>query len=139
MYKRQIVAVPELYQVQRLQVSCGYPAVPTATVALRLPNGDEATEVATGTGPVDASYKAIAKLIDLPVRLAEYTVHSVTGGIDALGEVAVRIDAGGRTFHGRGADPDIIVASAKAYINAINKAASAPRSAPERVETGVGV
>jgi 2-isopropylmalate synthase len=135
----EIVSVPELYQVQRLQVSCGYPAVPTATVALRLPSGDERLEVATGTGPVDASYKAIAKIVDLPVRLAEYAVHSVTSGIDALGEVSVRIDSGGRTFHGRGADPDIIVASAKAYINAINKAAAAPRTAPERVETGVGV
>ena len=96
-------------------------------------------EVATGTGPVDAAYKAISKIIDLPIRLAEYSVHSVTGGIDALGEVSVRIDAEGRTYHGRGADPDIIVASAKAYVNAINKAAAAPRGAPERVETGVGV
>jgi 2-isopropylmalate synthase len=135
----EIVAVPEIYQVQRLQVSCGYPAIPTATVTLRLPNGDERIEVATGTGPVDASYKAISKMVDVPVRLAEYSVRSVTGGIDALGEVSVRIESGGRTFHGRGADPDIIVASAKAYVNALNKAASAPREAPERVATGVGV
>ena len=135
----EIAAVEEVYQVQRLQVSCGYPAVPTATVALRLPNGEERVEVATGTGPVDASYKAIEKLVDLQVRLAEYSVRSVTSGIDALGEVSVRIESGGRTFHGRGADPDIIVASAKAYVNALNKAASAPRHAPTRVETGVGV
>ena len=135
----EIAAVEEVYQVQALQVSCGYPAVPTATVTLRLPSGDERLEVATGTGPVDATYKAISKIVDLPVRLAEYSVRSVTGGIDALGEVSVRIESGGRTFHGRGADPDIIVASAKAYINALNKAASAPREAPERVETGIGV
>jgi len=135
----EIVAVAELYQVTRLQVSCGYPAVPTATVALKLPSGDEQVEVATGTGPVDASYKAIEKLVDFPVKLAEYSVRSVTSGIDALGEVAVRIESGGRVFHGRGADPDIIVASAKAYINAINKAASAPTAAPERVATGTGV
>jgi 2-isopropylmalate synthase len=135
----EIAAVEELYQVQRLQVSCGYPAVPTATVALKLPNGEERMEVATGTGPVDASYKAIEKIIDFPIRLAEYSVRSVTSGIDALGEVSVRIESAGRTFHGRGADPDIIVASAKAYVNALNKAASAPREAPERVETGIGV
>jgi len=135
----EIVAVPDLYLVEQLQVSCGYPAVPTATVSLRLPNGDVRVEAATGTGPVDASYRAISKIVDFPVRLAEYSVRSVTGGIDALGEVSVRIDAGGRTFHGRGADPDIIVASAHAYINALNKAAAAPREAPERVETGVGV
>src|SRR4029079_3857076 len=77
----EIVSVPELYQVQRLQVSCGYPAVPTATVSIRLPDGEERMEVATGTGPVDAAYKAISKIIDLPIRLAEYSVHSVTGGI----------------------------------------------------------
>jgi len=135
----EIVSVPELYQVGRLQVSCGYPAVPTATVALRLPDGSEQIEVATGTGPVDASYKAIQRMIDFPVRLAEYSVHSVTSGIDALGEVSVRIESGGRTYHGRGADPDIIVASAKAYLNAVNKAAAAPREAPERVQTGAGV
>ena len=135
----EIVAVPELYQVQRIQVSCGFPAVPTATIALRLPNGEERLEVATGTGPVDASYKAIARMIDFPVRLVEYSVRSVTGGIDALGEVSVRVESAGRTFHGRGADPDIIVASAKAYVNALNKAAAAPREALERVETGSGV
>ncbi|HEY3117579.1 MAG TPA: 2-isopropylmalate synthase [Chloroflexota bacterium] len=135
----EIISVPESYQVTRLQVSCGYPAVPTATVSLRLPDGEERTEVSTGTGPVDASYQAIAKIIDLPVRLAEYSVRSVTGGIDALGEVSVRIESGGRTFHGRGADPDIIVASTKAYVNALNKAMAAPREAPERVKTGAGV
>jgi 2-isopropylmalate synthase len=135
----EIVSVPELYQVARLQVSCGYPLKPTATVAMHMPDGEDREEVATGTGPVDASYKAIDRIVGLPIRLAEYSVHSVTGGIDALGEVSVRIDCAGRTFHGRGADPDIIVASAKAYINAINKAASAPKEAPERVQTGVGV
>ncbi|MBM2810162.1 MAG: leuA [Chloroflexi bacterium] len=135
----EIVAVQELYQVQRLQVSCGYPLKPTATVSLRLPNGEEREEVATGTGPVDACYKAIDRMTGMPIRLAEYSVHSVTSGIDALGEVSVRIESGGRTFHGRGADPDIIVASAKAYLNALNKAASAPREAPERVATGLGV
>lgn len=135
----EIVAVDELYQLQRLQVSCGYPAVPTATVTMKLPSGDERLEVATGTGPVDASYTAIERMVDVPLRLLEYSVRSVTSGIDALGEVSVRVESGGRTFHGRGADPDIIVASAKAYINAINKAAGAPRQARERVETGVGV
>lgn len=135
----EIIAVDEVYQLQRLQVSCGYPAVPTATVAMKLPSGDERLEVATGTGPVDASYTAIERMVDVPLRLVEYSVRSVTSGIDALGEVSVRVESGGRTFHGRGADPDIIVASAKAYINAINKAATAPRQAPARVETGVGV
>ncbi len=135
----EITAVPEVYQVSMLQVSCGFPAIPTATISLKLPNGEERTAESTGTGPVDASYQAIGKIVDLPVKLAEYSVRSVTGGIDALGEVSVRIESGGRTFHGRGADPDIIVASAKAYVNALNKAAAAPSQPPEKLDMGVGV
>ena len=99
----------------------------------------EAAQTAKRSPQFAASYQAIAKIIDLPVRLAEYSVRSVTAGIDALGEVSVRIESGGRTFHGRGADPDIIVASTKAYVNALNKAMAAPREAPERVKTGAGV
>ncbi|MSQ23092.1 MAG: 2-isopropylmalate synthase [Chloroflexi bacterium] len=133
----EITTVPEAYQVARLQVSSGFPAIPTATVSLRLPSGEERIEVATGAGPVDASYQAIDKIIGLPVRLAEYSVRSVTGGIDALGEVSVRIESGGRNFHGRGADPDIIVASAKAYINALNKAAAASVESGDRADVGV--
>jgi 2-isopropylmalate synthase len=135
----EIVQVAEAFQIQRLQVSCGYPAIPTATVSLRLPGGEERLEVATGTGPVDASYQAITRIVGLPVRLQDYSVRAVTGGIDALGEVSVRIESGGRTYHGRGSDPDIVVASAKAYLNALNKAVAGPQDAPERVETGVGV
>jgi 2-isopropylmalate synthase len=135
----EITQVPEVYQVSSLQVTCGYPAVPTAKISLKLPNSAEQTQEATGTGPVDACYAAISKIIDFPVRLQEYSVRSVTGGIDALGEVSVRIESAGRTFHGRGADPDIIVASAKAYVNALNKAAAAPAEAPEKLDMGVGV
>jgi 2-isopropylmalate synthase len=74
---------------------------------------------------VDAVYKAINRLVGVPNNLTEFSVKSVTAGIDAMGEVTIRIESGGRTYTGRGADTDIIVASAKAYMNALNRLLSA--------------
>ena len=75
-----------------------------------------------GTGPVDAVCKAIDKIIEIPVNLTEFSVNSVTQGIDSLGEVTIRIsDNLGQIFSGRGSDADIVVSSAKAYVNAINR------------------
>jgi 2-isopropylmalate synthase len=80
---------------------------------------------AVGTGPVDATYKAIDALVQLPVTLLEFVVNAVTEGIDALGEVSVRVRHDSqRSSHGHGADTDIIVASAKAYLAAVNLALS---------------
>jgi 2-isopropylmalate synthase len=113
--------VEELYKLDVLQVSCGNQLVPTATVRLIGPQGREMTTTSTGTGPVDASYRAINGLVGVPNQLIEYNVNSVTEGIDAQGEVTVRIEADDRTFVGRGADTDIVVASAKALLNALNR------------------
>ena len=115
-------AVEEVYKLDLIQVSCGNQLVPTATVRIIGPKGKTAFTTATGTGPVDASFRAIDELIGVPNQLLEYTVSSVTEGIDAQGEVTVRIEAANRTFVGRGADTDIIVASAKALMNALNRA-----------------
>jgi 2-isopropylmalate synthase len=117
-----------------LQVSCGTMGMPTATVRLRRPDGAVTVQAAIGTGPVDATYKAIDAVAGGGGQLVEYTVHAVTEGIDALGHVTVRVreraargvtaqsDAPRpRVFHGAGADTDIIVASAKAYLRAINR------------------
>ena len=80
---------------------------------------------AIGTGPVDAAFRAIDAIVEAPNTLVEYSVHSVTEGIDALGEVTVRIKSEsaepGRMFGGYGADTDVIVASAQAYLAAINR------------------
>ena len=110
------------YILGRVHVECGNDQQPTAEVSLQMP--DESTKNATGlgTGPVDAVCKAIDHMVDLDVELTEFSVNSVTEGIDALGEVTIRIDHGGASFTGRGSDTDIVVASAKAYINAINRA-----------------
>jgi 2-isopropylmalate synthase len=113
--------VEDVYKLDLLQVSCGNHLVPTATVRIIGPEGKTAETTATGTGPVDASYAAINELIGVSSRLVEYTVNSITEGIDAQGEVTVRIEADDRTFVGRGADTDIVVASAKALLNAINR------------------
>jgi 2-isopropylmalate synthase len=125
----------QVYRLDGLQVACGTMGMPTATVRLLGPDGRQHMQAAVGTGPVDAVYKAIDSLIQAPNTLLEFSVHAVTEGIDALGEVTVRIqDQAGeskldaqseieklRTFGGHGADTDIIVASAKAYLAALNK------------------
>jgi 2-isopropylmalate synthase len=111
----------EIYRLDLVQVSSGDHLVPTATVRLIGPDGAILCDSATGTGPVDAVYRAVNRLIDCDNRLIEFSVQSVTAGIDAIGEVTIRIESGGRVFGGRGADTDIIVASTRAYINALNK------------------
>lgn len=111
----------ETYTLDHIQVSCGNHEVPTATVRLIGPDGVIRTDAAVGTGPVDAVCQAINRIIDLPNTLTEFSVRSVTEGIDAVGEVVIRIECDEREYVGRGADTDIIVASAKAYMNALNR------------------
>ncbi|XXY49618.1 2-isopropylmalate synthase [Sorangium sp. So ce269] len=125
---------PEVYTLDALQVACGTTGMPTATVRLRGPDGALHVRAAIGTGPVDAAYRAIDEIVRVPSSLLEFSVHAVTEGIDALGEVSVRVradvtsskrhpqhDASARVFHGHGADTDILVASAKAYLTALNR------------------
>lgn len=114
----------EVYALEGMQVACGQVDMPTATIKLRGPDGKIHIAAAIGTGPVDATYQAIDKIVAVPNTLVEYRVAAITEGIDALGEVTVRIrrdENGKRSFGGHGADTDIIVASAKAYLSAINK------------------
>jgi 2-isopropylmalate synthase len=113
--------VSEAYHLDRVQISCGDRGIPTAAVSLIGPKGEILSDAALGTGPVDAVYKAINRIVKVPNELTEFTVKSVTEGIDAIGEVLIRIESEGITYTGRGADTDIIVASAKAYMNALNR------------------
>jgi 2-isopropylmalate synthase len=121
----EIQQAPELFRVELVQVSCGSNTQPTATVTLRTPDGEELTDAAIGTGPVDAVYKAINRVVNVPNELIEFSVQSVTGGIDALGEVTIRLRHESRVFSGHAANTDIIVASAQAYVNALNRLFSA--------------
>jgi len=132
----EIAQPDELYSLDGLQVACGSMGMPTATVRLTGPDGATHEQAAIGTGPVDATFKAIDGIVGAHCDLLEYTVQAVTEGIDALGEVSVRIGNGHTEssrinpqneasrrliFHGHGADTDIIVASAKAYLAALNR------------------
>ena len=111
----------ETYILDHVQVTCGDHEVPTATVRVVGPDGVARTDAATGTGPVDAVYQAINRVIQVPNTLTEFSVRSITEGIDAVGEVTIRIKSGDQVYVGRGSDTDIIVASTKAYMNALNR------------------
>lgn len=126
----------QLWTLADLQVASGTTDMPTATVKLNGPDGVERVQAAVGSGPVDAIYKAIDTIIGDHGKLLEFTVQSVTGGIDALGEVTVRVESNQetmsninpqsgagvkRSYLGHGTATDIVVAGAKAYLAAINK------------------
>ena len=117
----EIIRVPEVVKLIQMNVSSGSFAAPTATVELEI-RGKLKKVAVIGDGPVDATFKAIKKLIRMQPRLINFSVGSITGGTDALGDCSVRLEHDGHEVLGQGAHSDIIVASAKAYINAINKA-----------------
>jgi 2-isopropylmalate synthase len=131
----------ETFHLEHVQVSCGDHSVPTATVCLRGPDGQVICDADHGTGPVDAVYRAINRVIGEPNELIEFSVQAVTEGIDAVGRVTIRIQAEEpvkengyerRVFSGRGSDTDIVVASAKAYMFALNRLIAARREAEEQ-------
>jgi len=123
----ELRTLTEVYHLDHVEVSCGDHNIPTATVRLIGPDGKSLADAALGAGPVDAVYKAINRIVGIPNRLTEFTVKSITEGIDAIGEVLIRIESEGVTYTGRGAATDIIVASAKAYMNALNRLLSAKK------------
>lgn len=119
----EIRDVPETYRLEYLHTSSGTGTIPTATVRIRI--GDEVKQLAAcGDGPVDATYKAIEAVVNVPVQLTQYTIRAVTSGAEAIGEVTVRLEEDGAVVIGRGASTDIIEASAKAYIDGLNKLAT---------------
>ena len=119
--QRREISETAIYTLDRVQVSTGNHEIPTATVVLSKEAGEGVVATATGTGPVDAVCAAINKVIQVPVVLTEYNVGAVTEGIDAIGSVTIRVKKDEREYVGRGADTDILVASAKAYVHACNR------------------
>jgi len=117
------VQLPEAkFQLSLVQVSCGNASKPTATITLlNTDNNTEDTAVSIGTGPVDAVCEALNKLAKVPNELIEFSVKSVTEGIDALGEVTIRIRRDNKIYSGHSADTDVVVAAANAYVNALNR------------------
>ncbi|NPV27321.1 MAG: 2-isopropylmalate synthase [Firmicutes bacterium] len=120
--KEEIRSIPEKYRLDYLHISSGTRIIPTATIGLYIDN-ELVEEAACGDGPVDAAFKAIDKITDLGASLIEYSLNAITGGKDALGEVTVRVQCGDKIYIGRGVSTDVIEASVKGYINALNKVA----------------
>ncbi|HIC88459.1 MAG TPA: 2-isopropylmalate synthase [Anaerolineae bacterium] len=132
----QLYQPREIYELETVQVQCGNNSIPTAVVKLRhKETGQVFVEAGFGTGPVDAVYQGINRVVGVPNKLVEFSIQAISEGLDAVGDVTIRIEApepigdrhmvigghGRRTFSGRGVDTDIVVASAKAYMQALNK------------------
>jgi 2-isopropylmalate synthase len=116
----EILRIPGVYQLVYLNVVSGTVTIPTATVILMI-EGREVQSSGYGVGPIDAAYNTIAKMTGTSSKLLRFAVNSITGGMDAQGEVTVRLQENGLVALGKGTDPDIITASAKAYINGLNR------------------
>lgn len=133
----EIYQPPEIWKLNHVQVSCGDHSIPTATVSLTGPGKKAYQDAATGTGPVDAVYQAINRIVGVSNTLTEFSINAVTEGLDAVAEATIRIQPHDRdqrtkvnpqtnlpfanTYSGHGASTDIVVASARAYLSALNK------------------
>jgi 2-isopropylmalate synthase len=116
----EVTRANDRVQLRSLKITCGTEGPPSAALTLTI-DGEARTTTATGDGPVDATFSAIRELFPHEARLQLYQVHAVTGGTDAQAEVTVRLEENGRIVNGQGADTDTLVASARAYVNALNK------------------
>jgi 2-isopropylmalate synthase len=127
-----LIAEHEMYRLVSLKVCSETGETPQAAITLDVAGKEQSGQV-TGSGPVDAAFRAIESIVQSNSELQLYSVNAITGGTDAQGEVTVRLQRAGRIVNGQGADTDIIIASAKAYLNALNKlAGSAARAHPQR-------
>jgi 2-isopropylmalate synthase len=116
----EILMIPDTYKLIYLNVISGNVAVPTATVQIEW-NGEILQKAGFGVGPIDATFNTIKKITRTNSKLLSFAVNAITGGMDAQGQVNVRLEEQGIVVLGKGADPDIITASAKAYLNALNR------------------
>jgi 2-isopropylmalate synthase len=116
----EILRMPRRFKLVYINVVAGNVTVPTATVQMEV-DGQLRQEAGFGDGPVDATFKTIKKITRTKSKLLQFAINAITSGTEAQGEVTVRLQEKGNTVIGQGADTDVIVASAKAYINALNK------------------
>lgn len=127
-----VAAEHEHYKLVSLKVCSETGEKPNADMVLDI-GGDEVNASSSGGGPVDAAFRAIESVVNSETELQLYSVNAITSGTDAQGEVTVRLEKGGRIVNGQGADTDIVLASAYAYLNALNKMLQAdPRAHPQR-------
>ncbi len=149
----EIYQPPEIWKLNHIQVSCGDHSIPTVSVSLTGPDGEIYKDAALGTGPVDAAYQAMNRIIGEAPKLTEFSINAVTEGLDAQAEATIRIQPRNgdssyalnpqtsqhyaRTFSGHGASTDIVVASARAYLSALNKMLAASSETSSVVEQAV--
>ncbi|MSQ05675.1 MAG: 2-isopropylmalate synthase [Dehalococcoidia bacterium] len=119
--EKRVAGEPVSYTLDHVQFVGGDHNIATATVRLIGPSGDVLSDACTGNGPVDAVCKAIDRVVGSSGKLVDFNVQAVDEGLDALGTVTVRVEKDGKIYTGRGAATDIIVASAKAYLSAVNR------------------
>jgi 2-isopropylmalate synthase len=132
----EVAAASELIKVIALTVIAGTGGPQKATITLDV-DGHHETREATGNGPVDATFNAIKAIVPHNAKLSLFQVHAVTEGTDAQAEVSVRLEEDGKSVTARGADPDTLVASAKAYVSGINKLITRrAKSKPEALKAG---
>jgi len=147
----EIYQPPVIWQLDHIQVSCGDHSIPTASVVMIGPDGEQYQDAALGSGPVDAVYQAINRIVGVTNRLTEFSINAVTEGLDAVAEATIRIqpDDGAeytvnpqtnkpifRTYSGHGASTDIVVASARAYLSALNKLLAERQTPASGAQTG---
>src|SRR5574341_454160 len=130
--EEEIMTPVETYSLDHLQFTSGTNIVPTATIRLKMQE-EVYQESGWGDGPVDAAYKAIDLITKIPGKLLEYQIRAVTGGKDAMGEVTVAVEMDGQRVIGRGSSTDVIEASVRAYLHAINKVVSHPTGGKKTV------
>ncbi len=118
----EIFNIPCKYKLRCVNISCGTNVLPTATVEIKIGN-NYVKKMGSGNGPVDAVYRTISSITKIKTRLIKFSVQSLTPETDAIGEVIVYLKSNKITVTGRGSHTDIVVASAKAYVDALNKIA----------------
>ena len=120
MMQDEIQEIPQTWELVSFHSSSGSGTIPTSTVRLKNSEGEMMTDAACGDGPVDAIYNTIERVTGISAKLTDYQIHAVTGGKDAQGEVSLALNIDGKTVRSRGVSTDILEASAKAFINAVN-------------------
>ncbi|MFW6044914.1 MAG: 2-isopropylmalate synthase [Planctomycetota bacterium] len=118
----ELERAPDIIRLQNFHISSGTSTVPTATVMMEI-EGELNTDAATGDGPIDAAYRAIDRITGMDCELTDYSIRAVTGGKDAMGEVSLQVNSDGIRQRGRGTSTDIVEASVRAYMAAINRMA----------------
>ncbi len=129
--EEEVARIPTVYELEYVHILSGNTVYPSATVEVSV-KGEKLRNSSSGDGPVDAIYSAIASLLDVEPVLNDYSIRSVTRGMDALGEVTVDLSIDGLSVHGRATSTDVLEASARAYLDALNRARYRQQSGGDR-------